>query len=327
MQLCAECRRIIKLWFLFAVIFYVISKGYDIPVALFMLLAGIALFASMGFWAAIIEVFTIFLPVLVLYFITKNIFALYLIPLTNILLIMSYRAGRLPAAIFSYLYILFWSYLTYISYNSYVDYIIILICFVNMLIHIKGLFIKAEESLNWSFIAENNDETSTQLLSALKEGLYELKGDIKKIEKLEDAENNIVIYAETKFSSLSIGFMYKLYKSLPKGRKNKAYIIYKAPFFPEMSYIPLWFMLYIKGYKVMGRAYYIEGIAAIKTANIYFAAQKEMMQVISKGMYDIADGFKSALPLYIHLLPFALISTVFHITVYKLKSVKKKNSF
>ena len=46
-----------------------------------------------------------------------------------------------------------------------------------MLIHIKGLFIKAEESLNWSFIAENNDETSTQLLSALKEGLYELKGD------------------------------------------------------------------------------------------------------------------------------------------------------
>ena len=70
MQLCAECRRIIKLWFLFAVIFYVISKGYDIPVALFMLLAGIALFASMGFWAAIIEVFTIFLPVLVLYFIT-----------------------------------------------------------------------------------------------------------------------------------------------------------------------------------------------------------------------------------------------------------------
>ena len=119
-----------------------------------------------------------------------------------------------------------------------------------------------------------------------------------------------------------MNFMYKLYKNLPKGKNNKAYIIYKAPFFPEMAYIPLWLMFYMKGYKVMGRAYYIEGLAAIKTANIYFAAQKEMMNVISKGMYDISDGFKSALPLYIHLLPFALISTLYHFIKYKNKSGK-----
>ena len=68
------------------------------------------------------------------------------------------------------------------------------------------------------------------------------------------------------------------------------------------------------------RSYYIEGIAEIKTANIYFAAQKEMMKVISKGMYDMADGFKSALPLYIHLLPFALISSLFHFIKYKNKA-------
>ena len=60
MQLCAECRRIIKLWFLFAIIFYVTSKGYNIPAALFMMLASIALFASLGFWGAVREDFTIY---------------------------------------------------------------------------------------------------------------------------------------------------------------------------------------------------------------------------------------------------------------------------
>ena len=320
MQLCAECRRIIKLWFLFAIILYVTSNGYNIPASLFMLLAGTALFASLGFWAAVIEVFTIFLPVLVLYFITDNIYALYLIPLTNILLIMAYRAGRLPAAVFSYVYIIFWSYLTYISYNSPVDYAVILICILNMLIHIKGLFIKAEEAVNWLFIAENSDETALKILSALKEGLYDIKGEITVLDNIEKAGNNIVIYAETKSASLNMEFIYKLYKNLPKCKNGKAYIIYKATFFPEMAYIPLWTMLYLHGYKVMGRAYYIEGIAEIKTANIYFAAQKEMMKVISKGMYDMADGFKSALPLYIHLLPFALISSLFHFIKYKNKA-------
>lgn len=318
MQLCAECRRIIKVWFLFAIIFYVTSKGYNIPAVFFMMLAGIALFVSLGFWAAVIEVFTIFLPVLILYFITDNIFAAYLIPLTNILLILSYRAGRLPAAFISYIYIIFWSYLTYVSYSSFIDYAVIFICFLNMLLHIKGLFIKAEESLNWSFITEINDETADKILSSLKEGLYDIKGNITALDNIEKAENNIVIYAYAKYASLNMAFMHKLYKNLPKGKNNKAYIIYKAPFFPEMAYIPLWLMLYMKGYKVMGRAYYIEGIAEIKAANIYFAAQTEMLQTVSKGMYDISDGFKSALPLYIHLSPFALISTVFHYIKYKL---------
>lgn len=318
MQLCAECRRIIKLWFLFAIIFYVTSNGYNIPAAFFMMLASIALFVSLGFWAAVIEVFTIFLPVVVLYFITDNIFAVYLIPLTNILLIISYRTGRLPAVFLSYAYIVFWSYLTYVSYSSFIDYAVIFICFLNMLLHMKGLFIKAEESLNWSYITEINDETANQVLSSLKEGLYDIKGKITALDNIEKAENNIVIYAEAKYAALNMLFMHRLYKHLPKCRNSKAYIIYKAPFFPEMAYIPLWLMLYMKGYKVMGRAYYIEGLAEIKTANIYFAAQKEMLQVISKGMYDISDGFKSALPLYVHLLPFALISTVFHYIKYKL---------
>ena len=322
MQLCAECRRIIKLWFLFAIIFYVTSKGYNIPAALFMLLASIALFASLGFWAAVIEVFTIFLPVLILSFITDNIFALYLIPLTNILLIMAYRAGRLPAAIFSYVYIVFWSYLTYVSYTSLIDYAVIAVCFLNMLLHIKGLFIKAEESLKWSYITEINDETSVKVLSSLQEGLYDIKGEITAQDNIEKAENNIVIYAEAKYAALNMSFIHKLYKYLPKSRNSKAYIIYKSPFFPEMAYIPLWLMLYMKGYKVMGRAYYVEGLAEIKTANIYFAAQKEMLQVISKGMYDISDGFKSALPLYVHLSPFALISTVYHYIKYRLTKEK-----
>lgn len=260
MQLCAECRRIIKLWFLFAIIFYVTSNGYNIPAAFFMMLASIALFVSLGFWAAVIEVFTIFLPVVVLYFITDNIFAVYLIPLTNILLIISYRTGRLPAVFLSYAYIVFWSYLTYVSYSSFIDYAVIFICFLNMLLHMKGLFIKAEESLNWSYITEINDETANQVLSSLKEGLYDIKGKITALDNIEKAENNIVIYAEAKYAALNMLFMHRLYKHLPKCRNSKAYIIYKAPFFPEMAYIPLWLMLYMKGYKVMGRAYYIEGL-------------------------------------------------------------------
>lgn len=322
MQLCAECRRLIRLWFLFAVIFYVTVSGYNIPVSIFMLLACISLYASLGLWASIIEVFTILLPVFLLYFITDNIFAIYLIPLTNISLIISYRAGRMPAFIISYAYIIFWSYLTYLSSGCVVDYIVIAVCILNLFIHLKGLFIKAEENLHWSFIAENNDETGKEILSSLKEGLYEVKGDIKICDNIAQNENNIVIYAETKFASLNPEFMYSLHKNLPKGKNKKAYIIYKADFFPEMAYIPLWIMLYMKDYKVMGRAYYIDGLAKIKTANIYFAAQKEMLKVISKGMYDISDGFKSALPLYIHLLPIALISTIYHFIKYKLT---KKN--
>ncbi len=209
MQLCAECRRIIKLWFLFAIIFYVTSNGYNIPAAFFMMLASIALFVSLGFWAAVIEVFTIFLPVVVLYFITDNIFAVYLIPLTNILLIISYRTGRLPAVFLSYAYIVFWSYLTYVSYSSFIDYAVIFICFLNMLLHMKGLFIKAEESLNWSYITEINDETANQVLSSLKEGLYDIKGKITALDNIEKAENNIVIYAEAKYAALNMLFMHR----------------------------------------------------------------------------------------------------------------------
>lgn len=317
MQLCAECRRVIKLWFLFAIILYVTIKGYNIPIAFFMLLISIPLFTSLGFWASLVEVFTIFLPVLVLSFITDNIFTIYLIPLTNILLLLSYRAGRLPATVGSSVYIIFWSYLVFVSNSSIIDYIVIFICFFNLLIHLKGLFIRVENSLVWSFISENNDEVSNKILSALKEGVYDIKGCVNVANDMSKVDNNIVVLVNAKYSSLNMSFLKQIYKELPKGNGKKVYIIYKAKFFPEMSYIFLWCLLYLKGYKVMGRSYYITYLTNIKTANIYFEAQKEMLKIISKGMFDMADGFKSALPLYINILPFSFISTLFNFIKFK----------
>ena len=313
MNICIECRRLIKLWFLFALVLYTIIFGYNIPVALIFLLSFIILFLSIGFWGGIIEVFTIFLSVIVLSFFTDNIFLIYLIPMTNILLFMAFRSGRLMAALISYGFILLWCYLSIPVKFTLLNYIVIFICLVNLLIHIKGLFIKKKEEISWSYIVEKNDNVMDNILWKLKEGLYDIKGSIDYVEDISKINNNIVIYTHTKFSSISIAYLKYLYKTLPKGNGKKAFIIYSATFFPEMAYIPLWILLTLKGYQVMGRSYYIYSLAEIKFANIYYAADKDMMENIRKGIYDISDGFQSAMPLYFHLVPLAFFSYLFRI--------------
>ncbi len=307
MNICIECRRLIKLWFLFALVVYVIVFGYNIPPALIFLLASIALFSSLGFWGVLIEVFTIFIPVVILYFFTNNLFLIYLIPVTNILLFMSYRSGRIMAAVISYIYILFWCYLSVPAEFTLLNYIVIAFSIINMLIHLKGLFIHHFQALSWSFIVEEKDRAADNILSSLKEGLYESKGSIE-YSNIKDADNNIVLYVHTLYSAINIKYLKELYKNLPSGSGKRAFIIYSGVFFPEMAYIPLWILLSLKGYTVMGRTYYIYSMAEIKFANIYFAAEKDMLNIIKTGISDAADGFKSAMPLYFHMLIISFVS-------------------
>ncbi len=308
MNICIECRRLIRLWFLFAVVVYAVVFGLHIPPSLIFLLASFMLFASLGFWGGLIEVFTILLPVTVLYFFTDNIFLIYLIPVTNILLFMSYRSGRLMAAFISYLYIILWCFLTITTKADSLSIIITCICLFNMMLHIKGLFYKHTESLHWLFIVEKQGKTTDDILSALKEGLYDAKGSVTYADNINSIDKNIILYVNTKYSSINPAYLLFLYKNLPYGKGRKAFIIYTGLFFPEMAYIPLWIILALKGYNVTGRTYYIYSLAEIKFANIFFASDRDMLNIIKRGISDMADGFKSAMPLYIHILPASLIS-------------------
>ena len=298
MNICSECRRLIKVWFIYAIVFYVIVFNYNITPALFFLLVSFALFSSLGIWAAIVEVFSVFFPVLILYFLTDNIFIIHLLPLVNICLIMAYRAGRNMAYIISTIYIIFWMYLSFKAKLSPIDYTVIAVSIINLLFHIYGLFIKHREDLNWQYFSKSSDNLDKNILNALSEGLYDIKGSIKKTDVINDKDNLVLLVKVTD--------------------KKKAFIIYSATFFPDMAYIPLWFMLYLKGYRVMGRAYYIHSIAEIKFANIYFAAERDMLHIMKKGIFDMADGFKSALPMHIYLLPFSLIFYILGYFKYKL---------
>ncbi len=318
MNICSECRRLIKVWFIYAIVFYVIVFNYNITPALFFLLVSFALFSSLGVWAAIVEVFSVFFPVLILYFLTDNIFIIYLLPLVNICLIMAYRAGRNMAYIISTIYIIFWMYLSFKAKLSTVDYVVIAVSIINLLFHIYGLFIKHREDLNWQYFSKSSDNLDKNILNALSEGLYDIKGSIKKTDVIND-KDNLVLLVKVKYFIINTRDLKELYNNLPKVTdKKKAFIIYSATFFPDMAYIPLWFMLYLKGYRVMGRAYYIHSIAEIKFANIYFAAERDMLHIMKKGIFDMADGFKSALPMHIYLLPFSLIFYILGYFKYKL---------
>lgn len=319
MNICIECRRLMRVWLIYAIVFFVISKGYNITPALFLMLISFALFSSLGLWAAIMEVISVFLPALILYFLTDNIFIIYLLPFVNICLIMAYRAGRNMAYILSTIYIIFWIYLSYTYKLSTIDYVIICICIFNMLLHFKGLFLKHNESINWDFISEKNNELlNKNIMDILKEGLYDIKGSVRSVQEIKNIQNNLVIHVNVKYFTINIKYLAELYKNLPKGENKKAFIIYSCNIFPDMAYIPLWVILSLKGYKVCGRAYYINSIAEIKFANIYFAANKEMLQIMKKGIYDMADGFRSALPMHIYLLPFSLIFYILGYFKYKL---------
>lgn len=318
MNICIECRRLMRVWLIYAIVFFVIAKGYNITPALFLMLISFALFSSLGIWAAIIEVISVFLPVLILYFLTDNIFIIYLLPFVNICLIMAYRAGRNMAYILSTIYIIFWIYLSYTYKLSVVDYVIIGVCIFNMLLHFKGLFLKHNESINWDFLSEKHNELlNKNIMDILKEGLYDIKGSIAYVQDMKNIQNNLVIHVETKYFIINIKYLAELYKNLPKGENKKAFIIYSCEIFPDMAYIPLWIILSLKGYKVCGRAYYIHSLAKIKFANIYFAAERDMLHIMKKGIYDMADGFRSALPLHFYMLPFSIIAYVIFYIKYK----------
>lgn len=318
MNICIECRRLMRVWLIYAIVFFVIAKGYNITPALFLMLISFALFSSLGIWAAIIEVISVFLPVLILYFLTDNIFIIYLLPFVNICLIMAYRAGRNMAYILSTIYIIFWIYLSYTYKLSVVDYVIIGVCIFNMLLHFKGLFLKHNESITWDFLSEKHNELlNKNIMDILKEGLYDIKGSIAYVQDMKNIQNNLVIHVETKYFAINFKYLAELYKNLPKGENKKAFIIYSCEIFPDMAYIPLWIILSLKGYKVCGRAYYIKSLAEIKFANIYFAANKDMLHIMKKGIYDMADGFRSALPFHIYLLPFSIIAYFIFYIKYK----------
>lgn len=318
MNICIECRRLMRVWLIYAIVFFVIAKGYNITPALFLMLISFALFSSLGIWAAIIEVISVFLPVLILYFLTDNIFIIYLLPFVNICLIMAYRAGRNMAYILSTIYIIFWIYLSYTYKLSVVDYVIIGVCIFNMLLHFKGLFLKHNESITWDFFSEKHNELlNKNIMDILKEGLYDIKGSIAYVQDMKNIQNNLVIHVDVKYFAINFKYLAELYKNLPKGENKKAFIIYSCEIFPDMAYIPLWIILSLKGYKVCGRAYYIHSLAKIKFANIYFAAERDMLHIMKKGIYDMADGFRSALPLHFYMLPFSIIAYVIFYIKYK----------
>lgn len=306
MNICSECRRLIKVWFIYALVLYVIVFNYNITPALFLTLVSFALFTSLGVWAAIVEVISVFLPVIILYFFTDNIFILYLLPLVNICLITAYRAGRNMAYIISSIYIIFWIYLSFLNKLSFIDYTVIIISILNLLFHLYGLIYKHNQSLNWQYYSDVDNNLDKNIVNILKEGLHDIKGSILQTGSINE-NDNLVLHVKVKYFIINIRYLKELYKKLPKVSNKKAFIIYSSDFFPDMAYLPLWFMLYLKGYHVMGRAYYINSIAEIKFANIYFAAEKDMLHIMKKGIFDMADGFKSALPMHLYLLPFSLV--------------------
>ena len=48
MNICIECRRLIRVWFIYAVVFYVLGFNHNITPALFFMLISFTIFASLG---------------------------------------------------------------------------------------------------------------------------------------------------------------------------------------------------------------------------------------------------------------------------------------
>lgn len=307
MNICIECRRVMRLWFLFAIIFYIVTVGYDIPPSLLLLIAAVPVFSSFGLWASVTEIFFLFIPIAVFYFLTDNLYALYLPALTYILLIMSVRSGRLWVFAVSFLYVIFWSYISFIFRSSYIDIFLIIVSLLNLFLNISLLCGNTEKTSSFSVVSDI-DKDKDIIISAIQDGLKETGAVISKDNEY-DGGGLLAVFNVRNFIP-DIDFLKSLYISLPRGKGRRAFIIYGSLFYPDCAYLFVWLILVLKGYAVMGRAAYIDSLTYVKAANIGYAAKDEMIKLIRVSAGDVAEGWRSGMPPLLPMFPVSFIAFI-----------------
>lgn len=306
--MCEECRRLIKLWFITALILYVISAKILIPVPVMLFFTILPVMASTGLWIGIVEVFSVFVPVIFLSFFTNNLYAVFLPVFTSFFIILAHRSDRLPAVIISYLYLIFLTYISIVYYSSIVDILLITVSILNMVINIK-LFNKKvlEKDTSILYNIEN-----FFLYKKIEQNINHLFKD-KKWQMLQqnsipaDRKLNITFFINTSYCTVSIKELKNLWKSIPCGAGKNAFIVYTADFFADIAYIPLYVVLFLKRYKIQGRLPVVKSMTEIKTANIWYAVEQDIENEIISSIKYSMDGHTAGFPAIIPVIPFGSI--------------------
>lgn len=306
--MCDECRRLIKLWFITALIFYIISAKIAIPVPVMLFFTVLPVMASIGIWTGLIEVISVFVPVLILSFFTSNLYALFLPVFTSFFIILAHRSDRLPALVISYLYLIFLTYISIISYSSIADILLISISILNMVINLKLFNKKALEkdacmlyNIENFFLYKKMEQNINHLFKE-KNWLRLGKDSI-----VDNKKINITFFINTSYCTISVKELKDLWKNIPDGAGKNALIIYYADYFSDIAYVAFNILLFLKGYKVKGRLPVVKSMTEIKQANIWYAVEQDVEREIISGIKYSMEGHTACLPVIIPVIPFGSI--------------------
>lgn len=312
MNICAECRRIINVLFLSSLVFFVITFNIKLPYAFLVLFLVLPLISSLGFWAGIIDVFAIVLPFLFLDMFLDNKYVLYLPVITNILIILNYRAERYMGVILSYSLLIFWSYISIINYSHVLDFVLIGYSIFNMVMNLKPLLVRTKSYNNAAFVSlssiYDNEEQFKELVPMLK---VESECSIRKAE-INDIKNDefLILFFDISYFFPNISTIIKIIKLLPKGNKRSVMLVYPTKIYPDNGYYIIYLIMILKGWRVRGRVSYNVGLSRLTTANINVAANKEMRKVINEASADVAEGHISALGNTLYFSPLIILGFI-----------------
>ena len=321
MNICSECRRLIKFWFLSSLIFLVITFNIPIPYALLVAVLAFPVISSIGLWASIIDIIAIVVPFLFFDLFLDNKYVVYLPVIANFLIILNYRAERYMAFIISYSLLIFWIYVSFLNYRSNIDLLLIIYTIFNMIINLKPLLIRSDIYHKAAYLSlsdkYDNIEQVKDLVPMLKEE-SNCSIRVTEINNIEKDEFLILVfdvsYFLPKFSVIS-----HIIKNMPKGNKRSVLLVYPTDIYPDNGYFIIWLIMVLQGWRVRGRASFINGLSQLKTANINVAAIKDMKDVINYGSADVAEGHISALGNVFYFSPFIFIGFLIHLFFKKIR--------
>lgn len=306
--MCEECRRLIKLWFITALIFYVISAKILIPVPVMLFFTILPVMASIGIWIGIVEVLSVFIPVIFLSFFTNNLYAVFLPVFTSFFIILAHRSDRMPAVIISYLYLIFLTYISIIYYSSIADILLIAVSILNMVINIKLFNKRALDKDTCMLYNADSFFLYKKIEQNINHLFKEQKWQIFKQDSIPVDKNiNITFFINVSYCNISIKELKNIWNSVPYGAGKNVFIVYSADFFSDIAYISLYILLFFKRYKVQGRLPVVKSMTEIKTANIWYAVEQDIEKEIISGIKYSMQGHTAGLPAIIPVIPFGSI--------------------
>lgn len=303
MNFCLECRRLARVWLLFALVFYFISASFQLPLFIFAVLGFVPIVLSVGFWVAFLDILIVSIIFIISLLLTPNLYAAFLFPLTYILITLSVRTAKYWATTVSIILIGIYSYFAILLYVNIFDIIILTLSLLLLLFNLKLLYRKRRIYRRMRVLIDEKSKNSKMILRQVGYGANSVRLRIGNARVASSAsevnsEDSLILIASSKNLLPSFTFLKEI-MHLPKRstKKRVAFILIDSLLLSGLTALILSIALRIKGYHVAGRANYYSGLILVRALNISVQAEREINKFIEESTGDVVLGFSGGFPI------------------------------